>query len=191
MASELSANNQTIEGIAIPPTTRQASVEKIADPAMSKFQVIRRNGKVTGFDPNKIAVAMTKAFLAVEGGNAAASSRVHDTVKNLTDDVVQALLRRLPNGGTFHIEDIQDQVELALMRNGEHRVARSYVLYRASRAEERAAHAADEIPEEHKINITQKDGSVIPLDVKAMRDLVFESSSDLSGVEAERVLNDT
>jgi ribonucleoside-diphosphate reductase alpha chain len=191
MASELSANNQTIEGIAIPPTTRQASVEKIADPAMSKFQVIRRNGKVTGFDPNKIAVAMTKAFLAVEGGNAAASSRVHDTVKNLTDDVVQALLRRLPNGGTFHIEDIQDQVELALMRNGEHRVARSYVLYRASRAEERAAHAADEIPEEHKINITQKDGSVIPLDVKAMRDLVFESSSDLSGVDAERVLNDT
>jgi hypothetical protein len=58
-------------------------------------------------------------------------------VENLTGNVVSALIRRQPNGGTFHIEDIQDQVELALMRSGEHEVARAYVLYREKRNEER------------------------------------------------------
>jgi ribonucleoside-diphosphate reductase alpha chain len=65
-------------------------------------------------------VAMTKAFLAVEGDSAAASSRIHERVAELTEQVVGALTRRLSGGGTVHIEDIQDQVELALMRAGEH-----------------------------------------------------------------------
>jgi len=91
-------------------------------------RVIRRNGKVTPFDTSKIEVAVTKAFLAVEGGNAAASKRVHETVERLSRQVVQALHRRYPTGGTLAIEDIQDQVELALMRAGEHKVARAYVI---------------------------------------------------------------
>ncbi len=100
----------------------------------SPYRVIRRNGKLTHFDASKITVAMTKAFLAVEGGNAAASSRIHETVADLTGKVVDSLFRRLPDGGTVHIEDIQDQVELALMRAGDHKVARSYVLYREQQA---------------------------------------------------------
>ncbi len=106
----------------------------------SNYNVVRRNGKLTTFDKNKIAIAMTKAFLAVEGGQAAASTRVHETVEQLTDLVVATLTRRQPDGGTFHIEDIQDQVELALMRNGEQKIARSYVLYREERAAARAQH---------------------------------------------------
>ena len=93
----------------------------------SIYNVIRRNGKLTSFDKNKIAVAMTKAFLAVEGGQAAASSRVHETVERLSNLVVDTLTRRQPDGGTFHIEDIQDQVELSMMRNSEQKVARAYV----------------------------------------------------------------
>ena len=88
----------------------------------NSYNVVRRNGKLTSFDKNKIAVAMTKAFLAVEGGQAAASTRVHETVDKLTDMVVETLTRRQPGGGTFHIEDIQDQVELSLMRNGEQKI---------------------------------------------------------------------
>src|SRR5210317_420993 len=103
-----------------------------------RYNVVRRNGKLTSFDKNKIAVAMTKAFLAVEGGQAAASSRVHETVEKLTNLVVETLTRRQPDGGTFHIEDIQDQVELSLMRNGEQKIARAYVLYREQRAHARA-----------------------------------------------------
>lgn len=193
MASESTANETTIDGIAVPPTLNDVTPKQTETTASDGLQVIRRNGKVTHFDADKIAVAMTKAFLAVEGGNAAASSRVHDTVQELTDQVVQAFMRRMPNGGTIHIEDIQDQVELALMRNGEHQVARSYVLYRAQRAQERADQAAAEgsIPEEHKINVTRKDGSTAPLDIKAIRTLVNEASAGLESVDAERVLNDT
>jgi ribonucleoside-diphosphate reductase alpha chain len=104
----------------------------------SEYKVIRRNGAVVGFEPAKISVAMTKAFLAVNGAQGAASARIRELVAGLTDAAVGALMRRQPQGGTFHIEDIQDQVELALMRSGEHDVARAYVLYREERAKVRA-----------------------------------------------------
>ena len=108
------------------------------DARYSQYKIIRRNGSVAAFEPAKISIAMTKAFIAVNGGQGAASARVREVVARLTDDVVNALMRRQPSGGTFHIEDIQDQVELALMRSGEHDVARAYVLYREDRARKRA-----------------------------------------------------
>ena len=111
--------------------------------AYAQFQLIRRNGALVAFNPDKIAVAMTKAFLAVEGNDAGASSRVRDIVARLTDAICRALVRRLPDGGTVHIEDVQDQVELALMREGCHDVARAYVLYRQKRAEARASADAE------------------------------------------------
>jgi len=119
----------------------QLSLESLAQSAPSEpaMQVIRRNnGTVSKFDPSKISIAMTKAFLAVEGHTAAASRRVHEVVEQLTQDVTTALTRRLSEGRTFHIEDVQDQVELALMRSEHHKVARAYVLYREERARERA-----------------------------------------------------
>ena len=124
------------------PVYQEGFPEKAASPAgaqhYSQYKVIRRNGAVVAFEPGKISVAMTKAFIAVEGGQSAASSRVREVVARLTEEVVHALTRRRPEGGTFHIEDIQDQVELALMRSGDHDVARAYVLYREARARERA-----------------------------------------------------
>src|SRR3546814_10815969 len=86
------------------------------------FHIIRRNGAVVGFEPSKIAIALTKAFLAVNGGQGAGSARVRELVENLTAQAVNALVRNRPSGGTFHIEEIQDQVDLALMRSGEHDV---------------------------------------------------------------------
>ena len=106
------------------------------------MQVIRRNGTVSKFDASKISVAMTKAFLAVEGHTAAASRRVHEVVEQLTAEVVGALSRRMSEGRTFHIEDVQDQVELALMRSEHHKVARAYVLYREERTRQRAGQEA-------------------------------------------------
>ena len=102
------------------------------------YQIIRRNGAVVRFEPAKISVAMMKAFLAVHGTQGAASASVRETVDQLTESVVRALVRSRPGGGTFHIEDVQDQVELGLMRGGHHEVARAYVLYRERRAQERA-----------------------------------------------------
>jgi len=172
-----------------------ASVHDIPDissPSSStsydQYKVIRRNGSVVPFEPAKIAIAMTKAFIAVNGGQGAASARVRELVEQLTDNVVAALLRRQPHGGTLHIEDIQDQVELSLMRSGEHDVARSYVLYREERARERYK-ARKEVQEPgHAINVLDK-GELQPLNTAGLLELIGSSCADLGGdVDAERIL---
>ncbi|SEO22165.1 ribonucleoside-diphosphate reductase class II [Nitrosospira multiformis] len=143
------------------------------DPHYSQYKIIRRNGSVAGFEPNKISIAMTKAFLAVEGSQGAASARVREVVARLTEDVVNALMRRQPSGGTFHIEDIQDQVELALMRSGEHDVARAYVLYREDRARKRAQQkevSAAEVAGS-VLNVLE-DGRRVPLDTASLLALI-------------------
>ena len=162
----------------------------------SKYNVVRRNGKLTSFDKDKIAIAMTKAFLAVEGGQAAASTRVHETVEQLTDLVVGTLTRRQPDGGTFHIEDIQDQVELAMMRNGEQKIARAYVLYREERATARAQCKIDprqEVPDDERIELNVKlaDGSIVPLDTKRLQIVIDEACEGLKSVSADHVFSDT
>ena len=129
---------ETFQSLRPALATVDAGVNHVVATSYADYKLIRRNGSVVGFEPSKIAVAMTKAFLAVRGNQAAASSAIRDQVEKLTASVVGALLRRQPAGGTFHIEDVQDQVELSLMRDGAHDVARAYVLYREKRSQERA-----------------------------------------------------
>jgi ribonucleoside-diphosphate reductase alpha chain len=145
----------------------------------AQYKVIRRNGAVVAFEPPKIAVAMTKAFLAVNGGQGAASARIRELVAKLADSAVEALIRRQPSGGTFHIEDIQDQVELALMRAGEHEVARSYVLYREQRSRERARQKEARAPApQAAMNVIDR-GETRPLDLEALAFLLHESCEGL------------
>jgi ribonucleoside-diphosphate reductase alpha chain len=139
------------------------------------YKVIRRNGAVVGFEPGKISVAMTKAFIAVNGGQGAASARVRELVARLTEAVVGALVRRQPQGGTFHIEDIQDQVELALMRFGEHDVARKYVLYREERARERARAREAQAQQAPQVVNVNDGGKLRPLDLGALTALGNEA----------------
>ena len=146
----------------------------------SQYKIIRRNGAVVAFEPVKISVAMTKAFIAVDGGQGAASVRVRELVHQLTTDVVNALLRRKPDSGTFHIEDIQDQVELALMRSGEHDVARAYVLYREERARERARLKEKNAAKAKKETLFVTDnGQRIPLDLAKLTTLIESSCAGL------------
>jgi ribonucleoside-diphosphate reductase alpha chain len=156
------------------------------------YKIIRRNGAVVGFEPDKIAVAMTKAFLAVSGNTAAASAGVRDKVQALTQAVVQSLMRRHPAGGTFHIEDVQDQVELAMMRAGEHQVARSYVLYREERARERQKRA-QEAAEAQKPSIhVAVGGAKVPLDIAKLEALLASACANLgSEVDPKRILDAT
>src|SRR6476660_5063586 len=141
-----------------------------ADPRFAQFKLIRRNGSVVGFEPAKITIALTKAFLAVNGGQGASSARVRDEVARLTDAVVAALLKRKPDGGAIHIEEIQDQVELALMRGGEHEVARAYVLYREKRAQARAQEKAQRggQPDAAAAIIVLDNGVSKPLDLERL-----------------------
>lgn len=159
-----------------------------------EYRIIRRNGAVVNFEPSKIAIALTKAFLAVGGGQGAASARVRELVEQLTSSVVAALMRRQPKGGTFHIEDVQDQVELALMRSGEHDVARAYVLYRFKRMEERRVQSGSAQPDAHvphQLHVLV-DGKSQPLDVQQLRHLINAACVNLNQlVDAEAILTET
>ena len=159
---------------------------------LSDFKVIRRNGAVVAFEPGKIAVAMTKAFLAINGGQGAASARVREMVDQLTRMVVGALTRGKPAGGIFHIEDIQDHVELALMRSSEHEVARAYVLYRERRAQERAARQQSApAPAQPALNVVDA-GVRRPLDLEALRALIDSACVGLTEfVSVDEVLAET
>ena len=177
-----------------PRTAVTAPLDSIPRPetGSSHPQVMRRNGSVTAFDAGKISVALTKAFLAVEGGQAAASKRIHETVASLTSDVEDALLRRLPANAALHIEDIQDQVELALMRNGHHKVARAYVLYREERARERATTRADGLSESEAktLHIRLEDGTTRPLDLTRIETLLAEACEGLDGADHASLLDE-
>ena len=184
------------------PTTAQTSLPSgsaIAKPAApaagttayAGYQIIRRNGAVVSFEPNKIAVALMKAFLAVHGTQGAASASVRETVEKLTEGVVRALLRSRPGGGTFHIEDVQDHVELALMRSGHHEVARAYVLYRERRAQERARQGAPAAVKAPEVFVDEG-GQRVPLDMGALRALVESACAGLGDdVKAEPILAET
>jgi ribonucleoside-diphosphate reductase alpha chain len=178
---------------AVPPSNAPADA---SGGQWQAYQIIRRNGSVVGFEPAKIAIAMTKAFLAVNGGQGAASARVRELVEQLTAQAVNALVRNRPGGGTFHIEDVQDQVELALMRSGQHDVARAYVLYREKRAQERAAAAqllgaAAPAAQEHAINVTDK-GVKRPLDMAALRATIEAAGEGLTQyIDTEAILKET
>ncbi len=175
-----------------PDSAAAATQTELAATAPGEYKVIRRNGKVTVFDGDKIKIAMTKAFLAVEGGNAAASTRVHETVAELAQSVAYAITRRMPTGGAIHIEDIQDQVELALMRGEQHKIARAYVLYREERTRERLRKhesAADTNDSQHTtLTVTRKDGVRVALDVVRLTRIVAEACQDIENTDPSLVL---
>ncbi|MHB1115821.1 ribonucleoside-diphosphate reductase subunit alpha [Sideroxydans sp.] len=167
------------------------SVSGASGVMLDQYKIIRRNGSVVTFEPSKISIAMTKAFIAVNGGQGAASARVREMVEQLTEGVVSALARRQPHGGTFHIEDIQDQVELSLMRSGEHDVARAYVLYRERRNQERAKSKAAAAPEAPLLNVTEG-GVKRPLDVAALLASIEAACAGLGdAVDANKIHQST
>ena len=166
--------------------------QSLSATAPGQLRVIKRNGTVVPYTDDKITVAITKAFLAVEGGTAAASSRIHDTVARLTEQVTATFKRRMPSGGTIHIEEIQDQVELALMRAGEQKVARDYVIYREAQANKRKASAGSEIAQPHpSIRVTHLDGSVAPLDMGRLDTIIREACEGLAEVDGELIQKET
>ncbi|MEY4588075.1 MAG: ribonucleotide-diphosphate reductase subunit alpha, partial [Pseudomonadota bacterium] len=174
------------------PKSSLDSNTPVSATAPGQLRVIKRNGQVVPYTDDKISVAMTKAFLAVEGGTAAASRRVHETVAKLTDQIGATFRRRMPSGGTIHIEEIQDQVELILMRTGQHKVARDYVIYRAERAKLREAKRALAQPIDYPpICVKNLDGSLEPLNQNRLEILVTEACAGLKGVDASAILKES
>ena len=177
------------------PTTTNVAYSPhfdIAQTAPGQIKVIRRNGTVTPFDANKIAVAMTKAFLAVEGDTAAGSSRIHEKVSSLSQKIADTFHRRFKSGGTINIEQIQDQVELELMRTAEYKAAKAYVLYREERrrAREEELKAADSKKPAFTLHVTLPDGSITPLDTAALTKQIENACVGLDNVSAHMMIDD-
>ena len=153
-----------------------------------QIQVIKRTGDVAAFDAEKISVAIGKAFLAVEGQQSSDSSRIHDRITQLTEMVLNTFTRRLPSGGTIHIEEIQDQVELALMRTGEQKVARAYVIYREQRANARQQTNSNHHP---TLQVTDANGQLQPLDLSALQATVSKAAEGLEGIDVQAIVDET
>jgi ribonucleoside-diphosphate reductase alpha chain len=173
------------------PVSNLSSAAAESPQAYASYQIIRRNGAVVPFEPSKIAVAMMKAFLAVHGTQGAASASVRDTVEQLTHSVVRALMRSRPGGGTFHIEDVQDQVELGLMRGGHHEIARAYVLYRERRTQERAKQGVAPAAATPALHVLDGDRRV-PLDMGKLTALIESACEGLGkDIKADPILSET
>lgn len=173
------------------PSARGDDSIQTTPQSVDRYQIIRRNGAVVPFEPTKIAVAMMKAFLAVTGAQGAASASVRETVDELTQGVVRALMRSRPGGGTFHIEDVQDQVELGLMRGGHHEVARAYVLYREKHAQERAQQVIQSAPKAAQLHAIDN-GQRIVLDLDRLRGLIESACAGLGvDVKPEPIMTET
>ncbi len=178
------SSSQPLPGGIAPAAAAQAN-------PLAHYQILRRNGAVVPFEPPKISVALMKAFLAVHGTTGAASASVRETVEVLTQAVVRALVRSRPGGGTFHIEDVQDQVELGLMRGGHHDVARAYVLYRDRRAQERAKQGEQLAPVAPQFHVLDQ-GQRVPLDTGALRSLIVDACAGLGAdVQPEPIYAET
>eukprot|EP01036_Dinobryon_divergens_P040354 gene40354-53336_t len=162
-----------------------------AEGSLAHYQIIRRNGAVVPFEPNKIAVALMKAFLAVHGTQGAASASVRETVEALTHQVTRALMRSRPSGGTFHIEDVQDHVELGLMRGSHHEIARAYVLYREKRTQERARQPQAQTPAAPQIHVMDG-GKKVALDIRNLQALIEASCANLGAdVKPDPIVSET
>ncbi|HLT62995.1 MAG TPA: ribonucleoside-diphosphate reductase subunit alpha, partial [Pseudohongiella sp.] len=179
------------QGTTASPRPGLRATEELPAIAPGQLRVIKRNGAVVTYDESKIVVAITKAYLAVEGGPAAASARVRETVTKMAAQISTIFKRRMPSGGSIHIEEIQDQVELALMRTGEHKVARAYVLYRAEHARLRENQRGREEPSESGIQVTYPDGTQGPLDTVRLRTVIDEACVGLEGVSADAIYEET
>jgi len=182
---------QTAVDPASPATAASNEPATLSATAPGQLRVIKRNGAVVSYSESKISVAITKAYLAVEGGNAAASSRIHESVQQLGGQITEVFRRRMPSGGTIHIEDIQDQVELALMRTGEHKIARSYVIYRAEHARIRDQKTEEEKPTPGAIIITLDNGEKGPLDTQRLQTVITEACEGLEDVSASAIYEET
>ncbi|HYF41713.1 MAG TPA: ribonucleoside-diphosphate reductase subunit alpha [Ramlibacter sp.] len=187
MQAALNVSNTPASALAAPALPATAAA---ANP-LAHYQIIRRNGAVVPFEPNKIAIAMMKAFLAVHGTQGAASASVRETVDGLTQAVIRALVRSRPGGGTFHIEDVQDQVELGLMRGGHHEIARAYVLYRERRAQERAKQGVQEAPKAPTLHVMDG-GQRVALDTSELKGLIENACQGLGAdVKADPIVAET
>ena len=154
-----------------------------------QIQVIKRTGEIALFEADKIRIAITKAYSASYEG-LPISDGTREKIEELTTKIFDVFKGRLPSGGTLHIEDIQDQVELMLMRLGEQKVARNYVIYREKHQEKRIK-ALAEARNQAQLMMMTSSGELVPIDHNAITQEVVDAAEDLDSIDTDTVVSET
>src|SRR3990167_5936659 len=153
-----------------------------------QLRVISRKGELMTYDDTRISVAIKKAYIAVEGDVAENSKRIQEIAAKLTQNISDCFNRRYFTGGTIHIEAIQDQVELELMRAGERDVASAYVLYREKRRQAR------DVLSEHEnakpIHVILENGQKVKLNFNILSNLAVDACQNLTHVNPTQLISD-
>lgn len=153
-----------------------------------ELRVIKRDGRVVPFDQTKVHNAISKAFIGVEGVASTGSTEIRNQIDSLAQSVTERFERGSINGVAINIEDIQDQVELALMREGLQKIARAYVIWRENRAQVRKEKQAEEFSLSDAIlTYIRSDGTEIPLERHAWNEVLEEICFDLDSVDPEKL----
>ncbi|MEM2930520.1 MAG: ribonucleotide reductase N-terminal alpha domain-containing protein, partial [Thermoproteota archaeon] len=119
---------------------------------MEKRKVVKRDGRIVDFEPDRIRNAIAKAMVSVKQYDEKALEKVVNYVLNVLNG-------KYESGETPHVEDIQDVVEFALMKFDLYDVAKAYILYRKERERVREEKKAllqksfvDEVDKEFSVN---------------------------------------
>ncbi len=181
-----------MERMSMSTTTETTSIDPdILITKPGELHVIKRDGRVTNYDANRIESALKSAFVDVKGAEAAKSSSIKEMTEKLTQFISEKLQKRWPDGGYVHIEAIQDTVELALMHEGLHKVAREYVIYRETRRKERESLQAQQQETAGRIiHTVLDDGSKQLLDIKWLKSMIDSACRHLDNVSAEPIFDD-
>ncbi|WP_279613422.1 ribonucleoside-diphosphate reductase subunit alpha [Burkholderia gladioli] len=174
-----------------PPNVTRSSTTMNQEAFIGK-NVMKRDGSVVAFDPHKIHNALLLNALDARGHRGGSisqlSQRDRDLLAKMTDSVVERLAKM--EAVSIPIEDIQDQVELALMRAGDLELARSYMLYRAAHAEDRKQTIA-EPSAKPVIRVLMADGQLTALDTRGMAEELLEYSVGLDLPDVQLIVDRT
>ena len=113
--------------------------------------IIKRDGRVVGYNEEKIKAAIRKAMLATELGED------ENLINKITDRIT------MTGSDQMTVEDIQDRVELELMKSPRKEVAKRYIAYRDQRSIARRAKTRDiflEIIEAKNNDITRENANM-------------------------------
>ncbi|MBI4313794.1 MAG: ribonucleoside-diphosphate reductase subunit alpha [Candidatus Omnitrophica bacterium] len=131
-----------------------------------RITIQKRDGKVVSFKPEKIAIAVGKAFAAQ--GPLTHSSR--QAILDLSDHVVELLRAAAPDVRTVNIEEIQDLVERILIEKGHHEVARRFIHYREQRRLARLqAPVSEPVTVHERFNLKTSEGKSEQLDLEKLK----------------------
>ena len=155
------------------------------------YKAIKRDGKIVSFKPEKITVAIAKAFRASSNGDL--TDEILDTARELSDKVVAQVRSRWPKGNAVPIEEIQDLVEKVLMDCGHYEVAKCYIVYREERKRDRMARPTVEASLDwvKRFKVKTASGELRELDLEDILFKVQTCCKNLENVSADLILKES